>query len=54
MHDGRSKVGGRTTNQVRPHSSLGNLKPHEFSRAFKIEVTHNPTDTNLRLVTQTG
>jgi hypothetical protein len=41
----------RDYNEVRPHSSLGNLTPNEFSRrATNIRHAQNTTDTNLRLV----
>jgi putative transposase len=56
LDDARRKIEAwrHDYNEVRPHSSLGHLTPHEFSRTFKNEQTQIPIDTNLRLVSQTG
>jgi putative transposase len=53
LDDARQKIEAwrRDYNEVRPHSSLGNLTPDEFSRTT---TSHNPTGTNLRLVSKTG
>jgi putative transposase len=53
LDDARRKIEAwrQDYNQVRPHSSLGHLTPDEFRRTT---ISHNPTSTNLRLVSQTG
>ena len=46
-HDARGEIEAwrQDYNLVRPHSSLGNLTPSEFSRTIKTEQTQNPTAT---------
>jgi len=53
LDDARRKIEAwrQDYNQVRPHSSLGHLTPDEFSRTT---ISHNPSGTNLRLVSRTG
>jgi putative transposase len=53
LDDARRKIEAwrQDYNQVRPHSSLGHLTPDEFSRTT---INHNPSGTNLRLVSRTG
>lgn len=52
LDDARRKVKSwrQDYNQVRPHSSLGDLTPDQFRRTT---TSHSPTSTNLRLVSQT-
>ena len=53
LDDARRKIEAwrQDYNQVRPHSSLGHLTPDGFSRTT---ISHNPSGTNLRLVSRTG
>jgi putative transposase len=57
LDDARQKIEAwrQDYNEVRPHSSLGNLTPIEFSRRTSdIQKTQNTAGTNLRLVSRTG
>lgn len=57
LDDARQKIETwrQDYNEVRPHSSLGNLTPIEFSRrTSNIQEAQNTAGTNLRLVFQKG
>ena len=57
LDDARQKIETwrQDYNEVRPHSSLGNLTPIEFSRrTSNIQEAQNTAGTNLRLVSQKG